>query len=90
MKLAIYKDIKHSITAVLEFNGEDIWPESSDDYARLSEIVEVEFPLLPQTGVIAKEVNLIDKTVEELFEKIQALRDKKQELLSLTFEGETR
>lgn len=86
MKIAIYKDIKHEYETILEYKSDDIWPETSQEYARLSEIVEVEFPLLPQTDVVAKEVSLIDKAVDELFEKIQALRDKKQELLSLTFE----
>ncbi len=54
MKLAIFKSIEHGYQTI---DDEDF--ESINGYIRISEFVDVEFPLLPTGDLIAKEVSLL-------------------------------
>ncbi len=54
MKLAIFKSIEHVYQTI---DDEDF--ESINGYIRISEFVDVEFPLLPTGDLIAKEVSLL-------------------------------
>ena len=81
-KVVLYKD------GTMEFISE---PSRYFDRTmiRLSEEVEVSFPLLPKEETINAEVNQINSMIEELksktLETIQSLEQKKQELLAIGF-----
>lgn len=70
---------------VLEF-GE--YKELESEYSRISEYVDVEFPLLPEETVIQNQVVAIDHQIEkikdEAMSKVSKLQTKKAELLALT------
>ncbi len=63
MKLAIFKSIEHGFNTI---DDEDF--ESINRYVRISEFVDVEFPLLPKGDLVVKEVSLL----REAKKKIQA------------------
>jgi len=58
---------------------------------RLSQIIEVDFPELPQDVVIDSQIQAIDNIITqkegEHFSAIQALKQKRQELLAITHQG---
>ena len=66
------------------------WMESDDDYIRLSEIIEIDFPMLPKEEVVPKQVKLIDDKIEKARARFQQaiseLEDKKSRLLAITYE----
>lgn len=66
------------------FLGE--WAESSNDYIRTSEWIDIEFPPLDAGVVTAAKVAAIDAVLGDLMGKIENLRAKKQELLALSYE----
>lgn len=59
---------------------------------RVSEIIEVDFPELPQDVVIDSQIQAIDNIITqkegEHFAAIQALKQKRQELLAITHQAE--
>ena len=64
------------------------WIEDHDDYARITEPLEVEFAPLPDEVVVDHRVKSIDKQIEktraELTKKIADLADQKQKLLAIS------
>lgn len=59
---------------------------------RLSEFIEVDFPELSQDVVIENQINAIDSIITkkegEHFAAIQELKQKRQELLAITYQGD--
>lgn len=84
MKIALYKNLSIDCDMVLEVTN---WREEDEDMARLSEIIEVDFPLLPNKDITDKQVAAIDKQIKKVtadFEvSINRLEQKKAELLAL-------
>lgn len=64
------------------------WAEKDSYYGRVSEYVDVEFPLLPEETVIQNQVVAIDHQIEKIkddaMSKVSELQTKKAELLALT------
>ena len=64
------------------------WAEKNPEYCRISEYVDVEFPLLPEETVIQNQVVAIDHRIEKIkdaaMSKVSELQTKKAELLALT------
>jgi uncharacterized protein YciU (UPF0263 family) len=66
--------------------GESIGSEALEgckDYARVSEYVEVTFSELPKDEIIRGRISIIDEEMNDLFSRIEDLRQRKQELLAL-------
>ncbi len=84
VKLAIYKSINNG--GCLSFCNADIF-DRFDDYIKLSETVEVDFPDLPKEEVNSKEIAIIDKAIQNEMAKSESrlnqLKQRKQELLAL-------
>ena len=80
MKLALYYD---------KFAPEGIvfqYTKGTDErYTRISEIIEVEFPILKKSETVDRHINLLDKEINQItFEalhKCQRLEAEKQDLL---------
>jgi len=87
MKIAIYRSEHTDIIAEA-----DTWIGGSASYVRVSEIVDVEFTMLPKSETQAKELALIDAQIEELQanygSKISHLQAKRQELLAIGHDDE--
>ena len=71
--------------------GHCIYAEDMEQYTdafRVSDYIEVDFPLLDESEIISRKVEAIDKEVEAIKEKamreVSALQVKRQELLALT------
>ena len=60
--------------------------QDSAAYTAISEPMEVTFTERDKGEVISAEVKSIDSAIESLYTKIQELAEKKQELLSITFQ----
>lgn len=89
MKIALYKYVSYPSTSLFArewINGEA--EPQPPEMARVSEWVEVEFPLLPPGDVIAAQVNALDAQIKQVTEQwhraVAAINDRKRELLSLT------
>ena len=68
MKVAIFKNLEHNFTCV---NDDGL--EGCESYVRLSEYVDVDFPLLSNEDVVAKQVDAL----EEAKKNIQAQTERK-------------
>ena len=85
------KPIKERLAAFITNYGTTIisidWAERGQNYTRISEYVEVEFPALPKEDVLKNQIATIDKKIEtvkqESIDLINKLQQKKQELLAL-------
>ena len=87
MKIALYKSLKYNFESVYKAVGD---MESDYDYLRLSEIVDVDFPMLPDVDVAKAQVSAIDNAIEkeqaDSYVRIEAMNQRKQELLAIGFE----
>lgn len=78
--------------ALVEFHGlifaKEEYSEKNPDYCRVSEYIDIEFPLLPEEAVIQNQVVAIDHQIEKIKDeamlKVSELQTKKAELLALT------
>jgi hypothetical protein len=82
MKLALYYEKYAPEGIVFQYTkGTD------ERYIRISEIIEVEFPLLKKSDMAIRQVDELDKEINRIkfdaLNKCQNLEGKKQELLSL-------
>ncbi len=84
MKIALYKNIRYDFESVNEAND---FFEESEDHVRISEIIEVDFKMLPYYVAAEKKNSLIDKQInEELADhnvRIIKLESRKSELLAI-------
>ncbi len=84
VKLAIYKSINSG--GCLSFCDADIF-DKFDDYIKLSETVEVDFPDLPKEEVNSKEIAVIRRSIKtemaESESRLNVFRQREQELLAL-------
>lgn len=81
--------MKHKLAVIESSYGCQFATENyeSEDYVRISEIIEVEFPPLPKQDVLLRQIALLDEKIRNeersMIETINALKNRKQELLSL-------
>jgi len=80
-RVAVFKT-SYGITVI---TGE--WAEKTDNYIRMSEYIDAEFPALPQDEVINNQITALDKEIDrvqqETIDLVNKLKQKKQELLAL-------
>ena len=90
MKLILLKNVKYSYEVVVEANDDGGAPSPyiDDDYAVMSEAIDVEFPKLSSKKIIDGQVAVIDKQIKKVMAdseaSITALKGRKQELLAIT------
>lgn len=82
MKLALYQSQRCQV--VLEYSEY----RKDDEFVRVSEFVEVDFPPREIGEVTAEKVKQLDAVLEELMTQIERVRSQKQELLALSHEHE--
>jgi len=82
-RLALFKNVEWGYVFASEESRED-----ADDYVRITEYIEVDFPDLPLCMVVNSQIDALDKAAEELGKKymegLESIKQKKAELLSLT------
>ena len=87
MKIALYKSLKYNFESVYKAVG---GMEYDYDYLRLSEIVDVDFPMLPDVDLVKAQVNALDNAIEkeqaDSHVRIESMNQRKQELLAIGFE----
>ena len=86
MKIAL-GTLFDSNEAVFEWRD---WMDEDSDYVRLSEVIEVEFTMLPKEEVVPKQVEKIDEYIAEvraeMGAKVAKLEERKAKLLAITHE----
>lgn len=86
MKIALYD--AHGSTSVLECEDIARTDRIFSDYTRLSEVIDVDFPMLAPDAVIAKQLETIDREEQAARVKFQQLldtfSDRRSKLLALT------
>jgi len=64
--------------------------EKYSSYNRVSEYVEIDFPMLEETEIIGKKIATIEKEIEAIksvtMQQVSELQAKKQELMALTID----
>jgi hypothetical protein len=85
MKIARFKRLgEHSYETI----DSDLL-DGLENYVRLTEYVDVEFPMLSEESVIQKQVDALDRTEQALREsfetKLNAIKDERAKLLALAF-----
>ena len=63
MRIALYKDIEHGYQNVHEVTD---YMDKLSDYIRLTEIIEVDFKLLPYGEAEKKEIAIIDQAINKV------------------------
>ena len=91
MKLAMYKvtDTMSGYSLPLEFSENR---ENSSEYIRISEIVDIDFPMLPPAATVQRELDALateEETARQKFnEFMDSLKFRRSKLLALTHEGD--
>jgi len=88
MKVALFKDVKWGFISTMNADeGGSFSFDNHPDYVRISETVEVDFPMLNINQVIDRQIACIDKQITnaraECERHVTALERQKQELLAL-------
>ena len=90
MKIVLYKNVAHNYDGINKFNGEDRFPFNDDEYVVMSEIIDIDFPMLNEKTLIDNQVAIIDKQMTKVRAdaeaSITALEGRKQELLAIGHE----
>lgn len=81
-RVAMYKNLKYGHNTVAE---ESL--DGCDDYARLTEFVDVEFSILPYGEPERKQAEAIDKQIASHEAEIELLTRRKAELLAIPYDG---
>ena len=90
MQYAIYRNVEYGTESVFEVCD---FMENMDDHVRVSEAVEIEFPMISNDSVVKKQVealnNLKKEVQAECEVKLQTIDNKIGELLALTHDGDS-
>lgn len=85
MKIALFKNTRYSFSFETPA-GE--WMEHSEEFARITDYVDVEFPPLSDGAVIQQQLDALSRTEQALREKFQGelngIKTRRAELLALT------
>ncbi len=85
MKIALYT-LYDSGPRVGEW---DDWQDSDSDYVRMSEVVEIDLPLLPDAETAPKRIKALDRMIEsrrlEAAARIAPLEEKKSKLMAIPY-----
>ena len=84
MKLVLLKNLKYDFeTVTIEDEGMNLAEYIGDEYIQLSEIIDVEFPMLKDVDINAKKIEVIDKDIQKAKAGIELLEQAKAELLAI-------
>jgi len=87
-KIAIYQNLTNDWSS--PFIREYYESESTSEYTRLTEVAEIDFVALPDEVAIQSAAKKLDMKIEKIktdtIAEIEELTQRKQELLSLTFQ----
>lgn len=85
----LYKNHKYDFTNI---TTNPDYCDDDDEYLMISKPLEVEFELLPDQEIIQGAVNAIDKAIEkekaDSQVRLNAMDQRKQELLSICYDGD--
>lgn len=82
MKLAIFKSLEYGNEFVTRYYDND--DDESSNYLRISEVLDVDFPMLPNVDINGAKAKAIDKKINEALAVLENLKQQKQELLAIT------
>ena len=90
MKVILMKS-KYGYEHVWEYSEDNDYP---DDYVPMSRPMNIEFDRLEEQEITQKQVDAIDKAIEkekaDSQVKVNAMTQRKQELLSICYDGENK
>ena len=81
MKIVLAKNIKYDWESVFDVESDGI-VSLSDDYIQISEVVDVEFPMI-EFDINSRKIELIDKDIKKAEAGIYLLKQAKAELLAI-------
>ena len=82
MKIVLVQNIKYDFGTVWIIGSDGI-PDMGDEYVVMSEIIEVDFPMLEEVDLVKAKVNAIDKDIQKAKAGIELLEQAKAELLAI-------
>ena len=90
-RIVLMKSTHGSIVSRICDEDDDLEYWEKSGYTVITEPVEVDFPDLSHEEVVKNEIEVIDKKIKSVMAEsestINRLKEKKQELLALTYEG---
>ena len=85
-KIALYKDLEYGWNQIGDV---DIYKDAKT-HVRISEIIEIEFEMLPEVDLVTAQINALKETKQKIQAecevKLQAVDKKISELLAITYE----
>jgi hypothetical protein len=94
MKIALFKNTQYDFNTVVICDGEGLcyWDDGEHSYIRISETIDIDFPMLDRQTAVNRQLAAIDKQIQsvraECEVKIGRLDRQKQELLALPSDKE--
>ena len=91
-RIGLLKSPYGNISAIIRDEDESLEYWYNEGYVEISEFIEVDFPELEQHQIVKNEIAVIDKKITSIMAEselsINKLKDRKQELLALSYDGE--
>ena len=88
-KIVLMKSVEHDYETIMFIDDDREVSFWTDDYAQLSEVIEVDFKELSDEVVIKSQVAIIDRQITKVMANseasITALNGRKQKLLAITY-----
>ena len=81
MKIVLAKNIKYDFDTVYEAESDGTFQH--DDYVQISEVIDVDFPMLEKVDINAAKITVIDKDIQKAKVGIELLEQAKAELLAI-------
>ena len=82
MKIAQYKHLEYGYIYNISESEFD-YHDNSDEYIRISETIEVDFPMLSNVDINSKKVAIIDEKIKKALAVLETLEQQKAELLAI-------
>jgi len=86
MKIALFKMSNISVPIQTDDEG-FCWADDAHDYARVSDSIEVAFPMLDEQTILDNQISVIDKKIQraraDFNVQLESLENEKQKLLAL-------
>ena len=82
MKIAQYKNVEYGWVNVIKESEFKAYDES-DDNIRISEIIDVDFPMLSNVDINGKKIGLVDEKIKKALAVLETLEQQKAELLAI-------
>lgn len=84
MKIVLRRNVEFDFESVAIFHDHyKISDLEEDNYVVVSEVVDVEFPMLPEVDLTSKKIEAIDRDIEKAKAGLYLLEQAKAELLAI-------